>query len=285
MSNKILVIGATGNVGSNLVNFLAEKGEQVRAATRHPDDYPDLANVEAVEFDYDRPETYGPALEGVDRVYVIARNADAHADKVIIPFIDQAEAAGVDHIVLMTAMGVDQAPKEVPYRKIELHLMDAGVDYTILRPNWFMQNFNPGFFLPMIKQNGGIFLPVGDAKTSLIDVRDIAAVAAVVFTEDGHKGKEYALTGGEALSYQEAADIVSEVSGRKIKYVPISDDDLRGAFKQMGFNPEQTEMMVGLFQTVRQGWTAAVTPTVSNLLGREPITFEQFARENADAWK
>ncbi|HRV96460.1 MAG TPA: NAD(P)H-binding protein, partial [Anaerolineae bacterium] len=180
MSHKILVLGATGNVGSALVKFLVEKGEQVKAATRHPADYPPTGNVEPVALDFERPDTYASALVGVDRVFAITKTADIHADKTLNPLIDQAKAAGVAHIILMTAMGVDQAPEDVPIRRVELHLINSGVDYTILRPNWFMQNFSPGFLLPMIQQGGTFYLAADDTKTSLIDARDIAAVAAAV---------------------------------------------------------------------------------------------------------
>jgi uncharacterized protein YbjT (DUF2867 family) len=148
-----------------------------------------------------------------------------------------------------------------------------------------MQNFNPGFLLPTIQEKGAIYLPTADAKSSFIDTRDIAAVAAVALTEDGHQGKEYTLTGAHALSYTEAAEIIAHVTGRKISYIAISDDDAREAMKSAGWPPEQVEFMIGLFNFVRQGWTASISPAVSSVLGREPIAFEQFARENADAWK
>lgn len=285
MSGKILVIGATGNVGSPLVESLAEMGEQVKAATRQPQDYPQRENVELVRFDYDSPETHDPALAGVDRLFIIPKNADVQADKSINPIVDRAKAAGVNHIVLMTAMGVDQAGEEVPYRRVELHLMQSGVDYTILRPNWFMQNFSPGFILPMIQQSGTFYLPAADSKTSFIDTRDIAAVAAEVFTQAGHAGQGYTLTGSEALTYSEAAEILSAAAGREIRYVAVDDAAFREALSSAGWLPPQVEMMSGLFHMVRQGWVAAVSPTVGEVLGREPISLQRYAQDHADAWK
>lgn len=283
--NKILVIGATGNVGRVLTRRLAEMGEPVKAATRQPQGYGVLENVEPVLFDYDQPDTWAKALTGVDRVFSLTKNADVQPDKTVIPFFDAAKAAGIEHIVFMTAMGVDQAPDALPLRQVEKYLMASGVAYTILRPNWFMQNLNPGFLLPPIQQSGAFYLPAAEAKTSLIDTQDIAAVAAVILTEAGHRGKEYTLTGGEALSYHEAAQIMSEFAGRQITYVPVDDDALRGALTGAGWLTEQAEFMVGLFQGVRQGWAAPVSPAVSQLLGRDPITFTEFARENAAAWR
>lgn len=285
MSNKILVIGATGNIGHTLVRLLAEKGAMVKAATRQPHTYTAQTGVEAVAFDYDRPESYAPALAGVDRVFAIPKNADPVAQETLNPFIDAAKAAGVSHVVLSTAMGVDQAPPDLGYRQVELHLMQSGMAYTILRPNWFMQNFNPGFILPMIQQGGAIYLPAGDAPVSFIDTHDIAAVAAKVLTEPVHGGREYTLTGGTALTYAEAAALISKAAGREIRYVPVPDEAMREALTGAGWWSGQVELMVGLFGGVRQGWAAPVVPTLAELLGRAPITLAQFAAENAEAWR
>ncbi|MCB0196651.1 MAG: SDR family oxidoreductase [Anaerolineae bacterium] len=288
MSNKILVLGATGNVGSALVEALVEKGEQVKAGTRHPAEYPATKNVEPVALDFEQPkaETYAAALDGVNRIFALTKTADVHADKTLNPLIDQAKAAGVYHIVLMTAMGVDQADADVSsIRRVELHLINSGINYTILRPNWFMQNFAPGFLLPMIQQGGTIYLPTDDAKTSFIDARDIAAVAAAALTEEGHAGKEYTLTGGEALSYGEAAIILSEAANREISYVAIDEKAFLEGMISAGWLPEQAEFMAMLFSIVRQGWSAPVVPVVNEVLGREPIALQQYAFDHADAWK
>ncbi|MEI6045860.1 MAG: SDR family oxidoreductase, partial [Chloroflexota bacterium] len=275
MSKKILVVGATGNIGRTLVNLLAEKGESVKAATRHPETYQAHANVEAVAFDYDQPESYGPALAKADRLFLLPKAGDPEADKTLIALIERAKQEGwVGHIVLLTAMGVDQADENLGLRRAELHLINSGIAYTILRPNWFIQNFAGGFILPSIKAMGGIYLPAGDAKTSFIDTRDIAAVAAEAFTDDRHWNKEYTLTGGEALSYQEAAAIVSEVAGRTIPYASISEDDARVGLSRMGWPAVQIDFMLQLFGAVRQGWTAAISPVVAEILGEEAKTLK-----------
>lgn len=284
-THKILIIGASGNIGHTLVRLLAEKGQLVKAATRHPNNYTAQAGVEAVAFDYVQSQSYGPALAGVDSVFAIPKNADAEAQNTLNPFIDAAKAAGVKHFVLGTAMGVDQAPPDLGYRQVELHLISSGLDYTILRPNWFMQNFNPGFILPMIQQGGAIYLPAGEALVSFIDTHDIAAVAATVLTQPGHAGKEYTLTGGAALNYTDAAAVISKAAGREIRYAPISDQTMRESLTAAGWWPNQVDLMIGLFYGVRQGWSAPVIPTLAELLGRPAITFEQFAAANAEAWR
>lgn len=284
MSDKILVFGATGNVGRRLVELLAAQGIGVKAATRQPAGYSGPHGVEAVDFDLDRPETFGPALAGVDRAFVIARSGDAAPQNALNAFFDQAKAAGVQHIAFLTAAGAEMN-EEVGLRKAERHLMATGLDYTLLRPTWFMQNFSTGFIQPMIAQMGAIYLPAGDGKTSFIDAGDIAAVAAAALTEPGHAGQAYTLTGGEALSYGEAAAVIAEAAGRPVGYVAIPNEAFRQSLIDNGWPAESAGFMAGLFQPVEQGWAAAVSPAVAAILGRAPVTFRQFAEANAAAWK
>lgn len=284
MSHTILVIGATGNVGRPLVELLAEQGSSVKAATRHPETYTAAPGVEAVAFDYEKPETWSAALDGIGRLFLLAQGAGNEPDQAMIPFLDQAQTAGVGSVVLMTAMGMDTAAMEARgLRKVERHLMASGLAYTILRPTWFMQNFT-GYMGEMIQQQGGLYMPTADAKSSFIDTRDIAAVAAAALTEDGHAGKAYTLTGPEALSYAEALAVLSDAAGRVIPYVAITEDDTRKALAGEGWPPVDIDMMLFLYNGVRQGWYAAVSPDVSAVLGRPPIALRQFAEENAEAW-
>lgn len=284
MNNKILVIGATGNVGHTVVELLAAQGEKVKAASRQPERLPAQTNVEVVQFNSGDPLAYSAALAEVNRVFLMAAVGNDDPAVVLAPFIDAASAAGVQHVVLMTALGIDQGP-DVGLRVVEKHLMGSGIAYTILRPNWFMQNFNPGFILPMIQSGGAFYLPASDAKTSFIDTRDIAAVAVKALTEAGHAGHEYGLTGSESLSYYEAAALLSQAAGQDIRYVPISDEDFRHSLNDAGWPPERVQMMSGLFAGVRQGWAASVLPIVAQVLGRAPITLAQFAHDNAAAWQ
>lgn len=284
MSDNILIIGASGNVGRRLVELLVQAGVKVRAGTRQPGSYTGPHSVESVEFDFDRPGTFDAALKGIDRAFVIAKSGDAQPQATLNPFFERAKAAGVQHVVLLTARGVEMS-EDVGLRKAERYLMATGLAYTILRPTWFMQNFSTGFIQPMIAQSGSIFLPAGDGKTSFIDANDIAAVAATVLTQPGHAGQEYNLTGGQSLSYAEAAAIISHVAGRPIHYVPISGDAMRQSLIGSGWPAESADFMVGLFYPVQQGWAESVSPDVARILGREPMTFEQFAQANAAAWQ
>lgn len=284
MDHTTLIVGATGNVGRRLAEILTSQGIGVKAASRQPASYAGPQDAVAVAFDLDRPETFGPALQGVDRAFVIARSGDAQPQATLNPFFDQARAAGVEHVVFLTAAGVEMN-EEAGLRQAERHLMASGLAYTILRPTWFMQNFSAGFIQPMIAQMGAIYLPAGDGKTSFIDASDIAAVAAAVLTQPGHAGQEYALTGGESLSYAEAATVISQVAGRPISYVAISSDEFRQSLTRNGWPAESADFMAGLFRPVEQGWAASVSPDVESILGRKPITFQQFASDNAAVWR
>ncbi len=279
MSQKTLVVGATGKVGSVLVHLLAGGGHQVRAATRNNLQHSAGDSIEFAAFDYSDPAGFDAVLANVDRLFFIGPSADSQAEDLCIPFIDAAVGAGVQRFVFMTAMGVENMP-ERGLRKTELHLIRSVGDYTILRPNWFMQNFYPGFLWPMIRE-GNLYLPAADAGVSFIDTRDIAAVANAALSTDQHICREYTLTGPRALSHSEAVAILAAAAGRSINYTNISDDDMRKALSEQGWPSEQAEFMIGLFVAMREGYTAPVSDDVSAILGRPAADLEQFAQEYA----
>lgn len=287
MHNPILVLGATGNVGGHIVRGLVAKGAPVKAAIYPPElpTYQAAPGVEAVPYDFYRAETFGPALAGVKRLYMMCKDNDSAPDKALNPFVDQAKAAGIEHIVVMTGLHVEKAPDTVGYRRVEKYVMASGIPYTILRPSWFMQFFQFPFILATIKQRAGIYLPAGDGKVSFIDARDIAAVAATALTEDRHAGKEYPLTGGEALSFADVAATIAQAAGRSIRYVDTPLDDLRQLVAEMGGWPGPIEFLDLMFQTVRSGAAEPVYPTVREVAGRDPITFAQFSRDYAAVWQ
>jgi uncharacterized protein YbjT (DUF2867 family) len=281
---RILVFGATGKVGGETVRQLAERGAEIRAATRKPGAYRGPGGVQAVELDYDRPETWDAAVAGTRRLFLVSRPGEAAPESYLIPLFEKARAAGLERVVLHTALGVELAD-DLGLRKVEKHVMASGVPWTILRPNWFMQNFSHGFVLDSIKGMGGIFLPAAEAKVSFIDTRDIGAVAAKALLEDGHAGKEYGLTGPRALDHAEAAAILSRSAGRTIPYAAIGEDDARRGLAQAGWPASAVEFMLALFRAVRAGHAARVTPDVRTVLGRDPISFEQFADHFAERWR
>ena len=280
MSSPYLVIGAAGTVGGRIVQQLAAHGEAVRAATRAPERYEAADSVAPVRFDYIAPETYAPALEGARAVFMMAP-ADTQAYGQLVPFLDAAADADVEHVVLMTAMGVDQAPPEVPLRRAEMHLQESPLTHTILRPNWFMQNVLT-YWRGMIERNGVLRLPADGAATSFIDARDIADVAVAALTEAGHDSQGYTLTGPEVFTYHEAAAILADVWGVPIRYEPVSDEEALRVFTGAGLDEDYAGMLIGLFQNVKAGHAAPVTPTVEQVTGHAPRALRTFAEDHAE---
>lgn len=283
--NKILVLGATGNVGSLVAKELAEKGYKAKAAVRDFEKAKTLLgdDVELVKFDYSDPSTFTEALDNVSHVFGIAPPSSPNSDKIVIPLLNAAKELNVKHVTFMTAMGIDQEEAS-PLRKLERHIMASGFSYSFLRPNWFNQNFN-SIYLDQIKNQKGIFLPVNDAKTSFIDARDIAAVAVQTIIDEKHSDKEYTLTGPRAYDHNEAMAIISDVVGETFSFTPISDDDFRHAMKEIGYPEDMTEFMIEIYGMVKAGFTSGIFNDVKDVLGREPISFEQYARDYQEFWK
>lgn len=285
MNNSILIIGATGNLGSEITLQLTDKGHKVRVGVRKPEQYrAPSGQVEAVRFDFDDPTTYCPSLDGIKKLFLIALPLDPEAPLMLAPVIQAAKQAGVEQIVFTSAFGVDQN-EEAPLRKIERQLEASGIAHTVLRPNFFMDNFSTGFIGPMIHGADGIFVAAEDAKTSFIAITDIAAVAVAALTEEGHAGKAYNLTGSQALNHTEIAAVISEVSGRNIIYQPISEDDMRQGALENGLLEPNVDYLTFLYQVKRAGHLAATTSDVEQVLGRPAQKFAEFAQQNQAVWK
>ena len=280
---RILVIGATGKTGLELVKLLTGHGIVVRAATRNPRAAPVQPSVESVEFDFERPETFAQAVRGVNAMFLMARPGDNRSDKVAEPLIDAARAEGIELIVNLTAMGVEQ-DETFMLRRLERYVEQSGIPFTHLRPNWFMQNFNAGPMYGDIMTTGALHLPAADARLSFIDVRDIAAVGFAALTETRHARKAYTLTGGEALDHSQVVEKLSRVAGRPIAYVPISEEVARTALASAHVPMENIQRWTEFFRKVRDGLCAPVYKDVEMILGRPPITFDAYAQAYAPAW-
>lgn len=276
MSGKILVVGATGNVGAPLVAELVAKGEKVKAATREGKP---VAGAEAVVFDLSKPTTYANALEGVDRAYLLVPTGHVDVLELTKPFIAAAAARKIK-VVLQTAWGVD-ADDNIPFRQVELALINSGTPYVIVRPNWFSDNFK-NYWGHGIKA-GTIAVPAAQGKSAFIDVRDIAASAAVLLTTTKHDNKAFNLTGPEALSYADASEIISKAIGKKVAYQAIDDATFVKNLTGAGVPADYANFLAMIFHPVREGWTAAVTPDVKTLTGKEPRSVATYVKDNASA--
>jgi len=204
----VLVTGATGTVGSRVVAALAAADEPVRAASREMRRAPgircDVAS--SVSFDFEKPETWGDALDGVDEIFLV-RPPQLSRVGPLTDFVDAAERVGVDHVVVLSVLGADKNPL-LPHRRIERHVEGTGLNWTFVRASFFMQNFLEEHRGEV--RDGVLFVPAGDGKTSFVDARDVAEVAAAALTEPGHGGRAYDVTGPEALTYDEVAAVFSD---------------------------------------------------------------------------
>jgi uncharacterized protein YbjT (DUF2867 family) len=284
----ILITGATGTTGREVVEELRRLGARgVRALVRDPAraDFIREAGFEPVKGDFERPETMGAALEGVERALLLTPPTPDTV-KQQRDFIEAAAGAGVSHVVKLSALGADaDAPEGFGkwHGQSENLLKTSGLKWTILRPNFFMQNLlgQAG----QIASTGGIYQPVGDARASFIDARDIAVVAARALTEEGHEGQTYTLTGPEALSYQDVAAKLSEATDRSISYVPISPEQFRAGALGAGLPEWLVSALERLNEIFASGAAALLTDAVRRVGRKEPTTFEQFARDYAEAFK
>jgi uncharacterized protein YbjT (DUF2867 family) len=279
----ILVLGATGTNGGEVAHRLAAAGVRVRALVRNPDKAANLPqeNIELVAGDLDEPASLDRALSGVDRAFFVAAVDQRYAGW-FRNFLAAARRSGSPHIVRFSAMGaVADSPSELmrQHGETDQALADSGLPYTILQPNAFYQNLF--WSAKSIKDQGDFYLPLGDARQSLVDVRDIAAVAVEVLTDSGHDGKTYVITGPESLSYHDVAAKLSAVLGRPIRYVDVPPETARDSMEKAGMPAWNARAVAELYRLFAAGKTASVTDTIQRVTGRSPISFEQFARDHA----
>jgi uncharacterized protein YbjT (DUF2867 family) len=280
----ILVTGATGLNGKELLQPLSASGVTVRALVRDPAKAAAIAalpNVEIVQGDMARPETLAAALRGVDRAMLISSSDPMMLD-VQSNFIDAAKKAGVKHVVKLSGImpELDSAFRFARmHGEIEKRLEASGMAFTHLRAGEFM----PAYFrqAPNIAAKGAMFLPMEDVKIASIDVGDIAEIAARVLTGPGHEGKTYPLTGPEALTMTEVAAKLSAATGKPIRYVNVPPDAARQAQLAAGMPPYLADALFELFAERRNGKEAKVWPDAAALLGRRPTSFDEFATRHA----
>ncbi|ANN20531.1 nucleoside-diphosphate sugar epimerase [Amycolatopsis orientalis] len=273
----ILVLGSTGKIGRELVPALLDKGARVRALTRDPARARLDPRAEVAACDLD---AFDPALlDGVDRVFILT---SGHGSDVLAQERAVVKAAtGVERLVKLSTTGVhfgQTDPISSIHAAAEQAVREAGPDWTILRPGTFMDNRFA--WLPAVRGDGVIRVPESDPASALVHVRDIAEVAATVLTTDGHAGKTYPITGGEALTTRRQVEILGEALGRRLTYVEEPEADARARMLGYGWPASAVD---GFFELKRQsaGNEEIVFDTVRELLGRAPLTFAEWAGEHA----
>lgn len=277
---KILVLGATGNVGADVVNHLAQDGHSVKGTSRKPQAA--RAGVEWTHVEIGDKASVQKAFDGVTRAFLLSPPGYSDQLATLAPFIEEAAKRRIEKVVLMTAMGVDVSD-EIPFRKAEILLERSGVPYNIVRPNWFMQNFN-SFWIEGIHKMRSIVVPAAQAKVSFIDARDIAASAARLLVDDSLKNRAFTLTGPESLDHAEAARILGEATGLPLTYTDIEPEAFRNVLIQAGLPADYASLLLNLFAALRAGAAAPVSSAVETITGRKPRTLAQYAKDYRSAW-
>ena len=282
--NGVLITGATGNVGGDLVKIFRRERLQVLAAVANPEKARQKlpANVELRHFDFKDDETYSPALRGVRKVFLMLPPGLGDLNCTVFPFISACRTSSIEQIVLLSLQGAEKA-EYLPHRKIEREILRQGVPYTFLRPSYFNQNFSTTH-RDEVKRESRIFIPAGAGKTAFVDTRDIAEVAFKSILNGSHLGKAYELTGSEVLDYSEVAEIFSEVLGREIRYVNPSLPFFVLKNWQVGNNLRRTIVMAAIYTAARLGRAAHLTSDLQSLLQRPPISFRQYVEDYKTIW-
>jgi len=280
----ILITGASGNVGKEVLRQIAQTGARVRAAFQSASKAATApSGVEVVTMDYNQPRTVQAALKGVDRVFLVGPPT-ANLPVLERKAVDEIRQSSVRQIVKLAAMGGRESTFARQHAESEDYIKSTGVPYTFLRANGFMQNlvnYNAG----TINAQNAFYGCQGDGKVSHIDLRDVAAVAVKVLTDDGHEGKAYSVTGPEALSNAQIAQILSDDLGREISYVDLPPAQFKQALLAAGVDEWSADALIDLQRLYREGKAATVTRDVEQVLGRKPLTFEQFSRDYASAFQ
>jgi (4-alkanoyl-5-oxo-2,5-dihydrofuran-3-yl)methyl phosphate reductase len=279
----ILVTGATGTVGREVVAQLLAAGQRVRALTRSPEQARFDARVEIVAGDLGKPETLASAVEGVERVFSLALGPQIGAQEASLA--QAAKRAGARHVVKLSVLGAaSEARSNVAswHEAGERAIQETGIAWTFVRPGGFMSNAL--WWSGTIRSQGKVFSNFGEGRLPYIHPRDIAAVAVCALTKPGHEGKAYDVTGPEALSVREYVQILADAVGKPIEYVPITDEVAREGMEKSGMPAYLIDALLPFASYVRNGRAEKLLPTVEQVTGKKPLTFAEWAREYAAAF-
>jgi uncharacterized protein YbjT (DUF2867 family) len=296
-SPTILVTAGTGTVGRHVVADLADEPVHVRVASRDPDraretlasddhvalDDDALDGIEFVAFDLGRPETYHPTLSDVDRLFLVRPPAVSRVERDLFPFVDAGVRMGVEHVVFLSVLGAEKNPL-LPHRRVESHLADLPVSTTFLRASFFCQNLL-NTHREEVRQ-GEIAVPAGDGETSFVDARDVAAVAGRALADPAsHRDHAYDVTGPEALTYDQLAEVLSAALDTRVRYTNPSL--LRFVWRRLRAGDALGFALVtaGIYTTARLGLAGRVSDDAETVLGRQPRSVGVFAAEYADAFR
>ncbi|MTH96306.1 NAD(P)H-binding protein [Roseibium sp. RKSG952] len=272
MKPEILVIGATGKTGKRVARRLEARGLAVRHGTRGS----------GIPFDWEAPATWAAALEGMTSAYVtyMPDLAVPSAQDVIAGFVKAAEGAGLKRLVLLSQRNEPRA------QACEQIVKASALEWTILQPSWFMQNFSEGGFLESVLE-GEVSAPDSGAKEPWVDLDDVADVAVAALLEDGHTGQVYEITGSDLLTFEEAVARIADVTGRALTYKTITPKAFEETLVAAGFGETDAEFVATLVSEILDGKNASPSDGLQRALGRQPRSFLEFAQaaHSAGCWQ
>lgn len=279
----ILVTGATGRIGKELVLKLSGAGHRVRVLVHDPTKAAPLQNpnVEICPGDLGRRETIARAMRHVDRVFLLGpAGPDLATQQTNV--VEEARAAGVRHLVKLSMWAADvdsNIGTARAHAEVERAIEASGVPWTHLRPQYFIQNLLSQ--AESITEERTIELPLGNARVAMVDTRDIAAAATLVLTDRGHEGRAYELTGPEAVSMETIAAKIARITDKPVSYVDLTRDQARTRLLESGMDAWRADDVLAMYALLRAGHGATVTDTIRRLLGYEPRSVDHFVREHA----
>lgn len=280
----VLVTGASGNVGSRVVEGLRRRGLPVRAFVRDPARVPAGPGVEVFAGDFGTPESVRAAMEGADALFLSCSNQPLQADYEM-RVVDAAAAAGVRQVVKLSALGAAAGSPLAfwdGHGRVEEHLASSGLAAAVLRPTFYMSGLLAA--ADTVRQLGRLFLPAGGARVAMVDPRDVADGAVALLAGEAEWGAPAVLTGPDALTFADAAAALGAATGRTVEFVDVPDEAAHGSMLQAGMPPWLADNLIVLFGLLRQGVAASVSDGVRSLTGREPRSFAAFARDHAAAF-
>ncbi|MBC1342436.1 NmrA family NAD(P)-binding protein [Listeria welshimeri] len=281
----ILIIGGTGNIGYPLIEALTKKENVNLVVGAHnvENTKKKLAHFDQLEvkaFDFLDASTYETCLKGIDRLFFVRPPELSNPKEDMFPFLEKVKLLQIKQVVFVSLIGVEKNPM-TPHNKIEKKIEALNLPYTFIRPSFFMQNLNTTH-LEDIRKHHDLFVPAGKALTSFIDTRDIGAVAAVCLSEEKYIGRKIEITGAKAISYYQAAEIMSEVLGVPISYSKPSLWKFRKVMLRRGIPKNFVNVMVMLYFITQLGNAKKVTHVVEEILNREPISFAKYVADNKE---
>lgn len=289
---KILVTGATGLSGSLVIKEFIRQGIPVKALVRNREKarrFEGYPNVEIVEGNMLQPDSLHKAFEGVEKALLIS-SAFEKMQETQEAFIDAAKMAGIPHVVKYSGAAAGIGFKTYNFKpgldheKIEEYLIDSGLKWTIVRPSQFMQLYLPGTHSGVNLQKQALMLPIGDGMETPIAIEDVAKACVAILSQPGHDKKYYEMTGPDAMTMYEAAEIISNVIGKKVNYMPIGFAEYHELLTKLGISPAGIEILTQLSKGRMRCTESYVKLDTHKRLGIRPTSFAEFIYKNISAF-